>query len=260
MDAVIVGSAPAAIAQDLRSSSVESFWVGTSFFLSQAITIPLYGTTSEIFGRKWPILIALSIFHIGSILCATAQTITWLISARVVQGMRAGGMIQLVQVILSDILMMSKRGLYMAIAAFAWSLGTNIGIPIGGAIGERTSWRWIFYINIPVYVVCIMRLLYAMQLQHDMLLFVKKLGMLDWFFGALQYSVLHASLETIACIAYSTRAGLVAAWSSNAPSTLNTLPWWDGLSSQPEWGQTYVPPSPPFSSHPLPNRSLPAEE
>jgi MFS family permease len=180
MDAVIVGSALAAIAKDLQSSSVESFWVGTSFLLSQTVTIPLYGTTSEIFGRKWPILIAISIFLVGSILCATAKTITWLIGARVVQGIGAGGMIQLVQVILSDISTMSERGLYMAIAAFAWSLGTNIGIPIGGAIGERTTWRWIFYINIPVCVICIVGLLYALQLQQDTSSFVKKLGMLDW--------------------------------------------------------------------------------
>ncbi|KAJ5033962.1 hypothetical protein NUH16_005380 [Penicillium rubens] len=302
MDAVIVGSALAAIAQDLQSSSVESFWVGTSFLLSQTVTIPLYGTTSEIFGRKWPILIAISIFLVGSILCATAKTITWLIGARVVQGIGAGGMIQLVQVILSDISTMSERGLYMAIAAFAWSLGTNIGIPIGGAIGERTTWRWIFYINIPVCVICIVGLLYALQLQQDKSSFVKKLGMLDWvglgvftcastlflvgltsggvshpwgsaavlvplvlgavlfpvfiftqwrvskrpmmplrifndrsaivgfvtsflhglvfwcvtyymivfFLGALQHSVLHASLETMTCIAYSAPAGLVA--------------------------------------------------
>ncbi|KAJ5673617.1 hypothetical protein N7507_002744 [Penicillium longicatenatum] len=302
MDAVIVGSALEAIAKDLQSSSVESFWVGTSFLLSQTVMIPLYGTTSEIFGRKWPILIALSIFLFGSILCATAQTITWLIGARVVQGIGAGGMIQLVQVILSDISTMSERGLYMAIAAFAWSLGTNIGIPIGGAIGERTTWRWIFYINIPVCVICIVGLLYALQLQNDTSSFVKKLGMLDWmglgvftcastlflvgltsggvshpwnsaavlaplvlgailffvfiltqwrvskrptmplrifndrsaivgfvtsflhglvfwcvtyymivfFLGALQHSVLHASLETMTCIAYSAPAGLVA--------------------------------------------------
>ncbi|CAG7974459.1 unnamed protein product [Penicillium nalgiovense] len=288
MDAVIVDSALAAIAQDLQSSSVESFWVGTSFLLLQTVTIPLYCTTCEIFGRN--------------ILCATAQTITWLIGARLVQGIGAGGMIQLVQVTLSDISTMSERGLHMAITAFAWSLGTDIGIPIGGAIGERTTWRWIFYINIPVCVICIVGLLYLLQLHHDTSSFVKKLGMLDWvglgvftcastlflvgltsggvshpwdsaavlvplvlgavlfpdfiftqwrvskrpmmplrifnhrsaivgfvtsflhglvfwcvtyymvvfFLGALQHSVLHSSLETMTCIAYSAPAGLVA--------------------------------------------------
>lgn len=127
MDAVIVAACLQAIAEDLKSSSVESFWVGTSFLLAQTVAIPIYGTTSEIFGRKWPILIAVSIFTFGSILCATAKTVTWLIGARVVQGLGAGGMIQLVQVILSDISTMSERGLYMAFAALAWSLGTNIG-------------------------------------------------------------------------------------------------------------------------------------
>ena len=127
MDAVIVGACLEAIAKDLNSSSVESFWVGTSFLLAQTVMIPIYGTTSEIFGRKWPILTAVSIFTFGSILCATAKTITWMISARVVQGIGAGGMLQLVQVILSDISTMSERGLYIAFAALAWSLGTNIG-------------------------------------------------------------------------------------------------------------------------------------
>lgn len=127
MDAVIVAACLQAIAEDLKSTSVESFWVGTSFLLAQTVAIPIYGTTSEIFGRKWPILTAVSIFTFGSILCATAKTVTWLIGARVVQGLGAGGMIQLVQVILSDISTMSERGLYMAFAALAWSLGTNIG-------------------------------------------------------------------------------------------------------------------------------------
>ncbi|KAL1856623.1 hypothetical protein Plec18170_003593 [Paecilomyces lecythidis] len=180
MDAVIVAACLAAIAKDLQSTSVESFWMGTSFLLAQTITIPIYGTTSEIFGRKWPVLIATSIFTFGSILCGTAKNVAWLIGGRVVQGIGAGGMIQLVQVILSDISTMSERGLYMAIAAVAWSLGTNIGIPIGGAIGSRTTWRWIFYINIPIGVLCVVGLMYSLHLQQDTSSFMSKLGMLDW--------------------------------------------------------------------------------
>lgn len=127
MDAVIVGACLAAIASDLNSTSIESFWVGTSFLLAQTVTIPIYGATSEVFGRKWPIMTAITIFLIGSILCATAQSITWLIAARVVKGVGAGGMIQLVQVILTDISTLSERGLYIALAALAWAFGTNIG-------------------------------------------------------------------------------------------------------------------------------------
>ncbi|KAI0459643.1 major facilitator superfamily domain-containing protein [Xylaria acuta] len=128
-----MGACLEAITTDLNNSSVESFWVGASFLLSQTVTIPIYGTTSDIFGRKRPILITATIFTFASILCATAKTITWLIGATVVQGIGAGGMIQLVQVILSDITTMSERGSCLAFAALAWSLGTNIGydfIPI----------------------------------------------------------------------------------------------------------------------------------
>lgn len=127
LDAVIVGACLASIAQDIGGTSNESFWIGTSFLLAQTVTIPIYGTTSEVFGRKWPILIAISIFTLGSILCATAQSVSWLIGARVVQGVGAGGALQLVQVILSDITTMEERGLFMALAAIAWALGTNIG-------------------------------------------------------------------------------------------------------------------------------------
>ncbi|KAM7200602.1 MFS general substrate transporter [Rhypophila sp. PSN 637] len=180
MDAVIVAACLQAIAADLHSTSVESFWVGTSFLLSQTVAIPIYGTTSDIFGRKAPILAAVSIFILGSILCATAQSITWLIGGRVVQGIGAGGMIQLVQVILSDISTMSERGLYMAFAALAWSLGVNIGIPIGGAIGAYTSWRWVFWINLPVCVPSLVGLYLCLHLQQDKSSFMKKLAMVDW--------------------------------------------------------------------------------
>ncbi|KAH7303205.1 major facilitator superfamily domain-containing protein [Stachybotrys elegans] len=180
MDAVIVGACLAAIAADLESTSIEAFWVGTSFLLAQTVMIPIYGTVSEIFGRKWPILIAVSIFTFASILCATAENIAWLIAARVVQGIGAGGMIQLVQVILSDISTMSERGLYVALAALAWAFGTNIGIPIGGAIAERTTWRWVFWINIPICTIAIFGLAICLQLQQDTSSFIKKLRRIDW--------------------------------------------------------------------------------
>ncbi|KAH8431997.1 uncharacterized protein LDX57_009644 [Aspergillus melleus] len=74
---------------------------------------------------------------------------------------------------------MSERGLYMEVAALAWSLGTKIGIPLGGVIGSRTTWRWTFYINIPTCVLCIAGLVYSLQLHQDTSSFMNKLGMLD---------------------------------------------------------------------------------
>ncbi|PYH90959.1 MFS general substrate transporter [Aspergillus ellipticus CBS 707.79] len=181
MDAVIVGSSLCAIAENLHTTSIEAFWVGTAFLLAQTITIPFYGAISEIFGRKPPILAALSIFTLGSILCATAQNSAWLVGARSVQGVGAGGMLQLVQLIISDITTMSERGMYMAFMSLAWALGTNIGIPMGGAIISLTTWRWIFWINIPVCVFCIIGLLYSLHLHQAIdVSFITKLETLDW--------------------------------------------------------------------------------
>ncbi|PWY67924.1 MFS general substrate transporter [Aspergillus heteromorphus CBS 117.55] len=181
MDAVIVGSSLAAIAEDLETTSVEAFWVGTAFLLAQTVTIPFYGATSEIFGRKPAILAALSVFTFGSIMCATARNGTWLIGARVVQGVGAGGMLQLVQLIMSDITTMSERGLYMGFMALSWAFGTNIAIPMGGAISSRTTWRWIFWINVPTCVLCIIGLVSFLHLHRAVSAsFMVKLATMDW--------------------------------------------------------------------------------
>jgi MFS family permease len=128
MDAVIVAACLAAIAESLKSTSIQSFWIGTSFLLAQTITIPIYGTTSEIFGRKWVIITGITLFLLGSILCGSAKTVNWLIGARVVQGVGSGGIVQLVQVILSDITTMEERAKYIAMSMAAWAVGTNIGV------------------------------------------------------------------------------------------------------------------------------------
>jgi MFS family permease len=130
MDAVIVGACLSAISSSLECTSVQAFWIGTSFLLAQTVTIPIYGTTSEIFGRKWAIITGITLFFIGSVLCATAQSIEWLISARVVQGIGAGGITQLVQVILSDITTMEERALYISMSMASWAFGTNIGVSL----------------------------------------------------------------------------------------------------------------------------------
>lgn len=88
IDAVIVAACLAAIAEDLGGDSLKTFWVGTSFLLAQTVTVPIYGTLSDIFGRKWLILTAIGTFLLGSILCATAKSMEWLIGARVVSSCR----------------------------------------------------------------------------------------------------------------------------------------------------------------------------
>jgi MFS family permease len=128
IDSVIVAVCLSSISKDLNTTSVASFWVGTSFLLAQTITIPIYGTLSEIFGRKWAVLTAMAIFLLASILCATGTSVTWLVAARSLQGMGAGGTLSMVQIITSDITTMRERAKYQALSAFAWAVGVTAAV------------------------------------------------------------------------------------------------------------------------------------
>ena len=136
MDSVIVAATLPAITVSLRATSLEAFWVGTSYLLAQTVVIPLYGSVSDIFGRKWVMVFAIAMFLFGSILCGAAQNIHWLIAARVLQGLGGGGCLTLATVIISDMTILRERPKFLALGAFAWALGTNIGVPVGGAIGQ----------------------------------------------------------------------------------------------------------------------------
>ncbi|QYS95244.1 MFS domain-containing protein [Trichoderma simmonsii] len=180
MDSVIVAATLAAITSSLKGNSLEAFWVGTSYLLAQTVAVPIYGSISDIFGRKWVMVFAIAIFLLGSILCGCAQTMNWLVAARVVQGLGGGGCLTLTTVILSDITTLRERPKYLSMGAFAWALGTNIGVPVGGAIGQYTSWRWVFWINIPICVPSIAGIVYALHLVRDKSSFKSKAARVDY--------------------------------------------------------------------------------
>jgi MFS family permease len=144
LDAVIIAAALPAITKDLGGSSNQAFWSGTAFLLASTITQPLYGTFSEIFGRRNLLIISLFWFLLGSILCSTSTYMGMLIGSRVIQGIGGGGMIALVEVTVTDMTALSERGAFAGIVALAWALGTVVGPIMGGAIAERTTWRWYF--------------------------------------------------------------------------------------------------------------------
>ncbi|TVY81133.1 Efflux pump FUS6, partial [Lachnellula suecica] len=181
MDSVIVASTLPAITVALKGTSLKAFWVGTSYLLAQTVTVPIYGTISDIFGRKWVMIFAAGLFLFGSILCATAKKMNWLVAARAVQGLGGGGCLTLAPVIISDITTLRERPKFLAMGEFAWALGTNIGVPIGGAIGEFATWPWVFWINIPICVIGIAGLIYALHLHQEISSLRSKLARIDYF-------------------------------------------------------------------------------
>ena len=134
MDSVIVAFALPEITAELGGTGSQAFWCGTGFLLAQTTMMPLYGSMSEIFGRKWVVLTALAIFFFGSILCASAQSMQWLIAARVVQGLGGGGLEVRVIIVMTDLFSLNERGKYGGMVAGSWSLGIMMGVIVGGSI------------------------------------------------------------------------------------------------------------------------------
>ncbi|KAF9185404.1 hypothetical protein BGZ51_001062 [Haplosporangium sp. Z 767] len=128
-------------------------WIGTSYLLTNTAMQPLYGKLSDIFGRKNTILSAIFFFLVGSLICGAASTITVLVIGRAIAGLGAGGMISLTMIIISDVVTLRERGKYQGIIGSMFGISAVVGPLLGGVLAEKSSWRWAFYINLPIGVV-----------------------------------------------------------------------------------------------------------
>src|SRR5258705_13200574 len=150
LDTSIANVALPHIAGDLGASSDESTWVLTSYLVSNAIILPVSGWFVGIFGRKRFFMICIVIFTLSSLLCGVAWSLGFLLVARIVQGAGGGGLQPMAQAILADTFPPEKRGLAFALYGITAIMAPTIGPTLGGWITFNYSWRWIFFINIPV--------------------------------------------------------------------------------------------------------------
>ncbi|KAJ3327965.1 hypothetical protein HDU76_010826, partial [Blyttiomyces sp. JEL0837] len=131
-------------------------WIGTAYFLSSTAFIPSYGQLADIFGRKPIFLLSILIFEIGSAWCGAATSMNMLIAGRAVAGMGGGGIFSLVIIIISDLVAIRDRGKYQASVA---------GPIVGGTFVDKLSWRWVFYINLPLGLITIVTVFFILRLK-----------------------------------------------------------------------------------------------
>src|SRR5580698_9423937 len=164
LDTSIANVALPHLAGDLGASNDESTWVLTSYLVSNAIVLPISGWLANLFGRKRFFLLCILVFTVSSLLCGIAPSLPLLILFRVIQGVGGGGLQPMAQAILADTFPPQKRGLAFALYGITAIMAPTIGPTLGGWLTDNYSWRWIFYINLPVGILAV---LLVMKLVED---------------------------------------------------------------------------------------------
>ncbi|WP_410663639.1 MDR family MFS transporter [Amycolatopsis sp. lyj-84] len=152
LDQTIVGTALPTIVGDLGGAGHLS-WVITSYLLAETIMTVVVGKLGDLFGRKLMFQLSVIVFTVGSFFCGFADDMIWLIVARAVQGLGAGGLMVTATALVADVVPLRERGKYQGVLGSVFGVVTVLGPMLGGLFVDHLSWRWAFYVNVPIAVV-----------------------------------------------------------------------------------------------------------
>lgn len=169
-DATVVSTSLPTIANELHASHNQYTWVGVAYMLTQTAFQPLYGKISDLVGRKNVLYTSMAVFALGSLLCGAAKDITWLIAARALAGVGGGGIVNSVWVITAEIVEVQHRAKWSQALSITWSCSAIGGPILGGVFSQGgsgfLSWRWGFYINLPISLTALLVLLFSLRNVH----------------------------------------------------------------------------------------------
>ena len=130
-------------------------WVFSIYLLSSTTMVPIFGRLADLFGRKNVFLVGTCIFLVGTTLCGLAPNMEFLILCRAIQGIGAGAILPLANTVIGDLFPMEKRAKMLGLIASVWGVAGIIGPLVGGFLVDQLSWRWIFWINLPLGIISI---------------------------------------------------------------------------------------------------------
>ncbi|KAG0647639.1 MFS efflux transporter aclA [Hyphodiscus hymeniophilus] len=184
-------------------------WIVNVFFLASMVFQPLTGQIANIFGRRWPMIFSVCMLIIGSGISGGATNVATLISGRAIQGVGGGGINVLIELIICDLVPLRERSKFLAIIMATFTVGTSLGPFIGGEIVQKSSWRWVFYLNLPIGGAALLLLFAFLQVRYTKETTIsQKLKRIDWVGNLILIPSLVAILIAL------TDAGTTAPWSS----------------------------------------------
>src|SRR5258708_5449822 len=161
LDQTIVATALPHVIADLHGFN-QYTWVSTAYLLTSTVTVPIYGKLSDLFGRKPIFLFGIVLFLVGSALSGTSQSMTQLIAFRAFQGLGTGALTPIAIAVVGDLFTPRERGKWQGVTGAVFGLSAIIGPTLGGWITQYSSWRWIFYVNLPVGLLALLVLIFLM--------------------------------------------------------------------------------------------------
>ena len=202
MDQTIMGTALPTIVGDLGGAA-HMAWILTAYILSLTVAMPVYGKLGDLVGRKNLFLVAIGLFLIGSALCGTATSMMQLIIYRTIQGLGGGGLMISSQAITGDLIPPRVRGTYMAPMGAMFGIASILGPIVGGRLTDSVSWRWTFWINLPLGILAFIAVAIVLRLPTRPL--TEKI---DW------WGLILMNAGAVAIVLMATWGGNEYAWSS----------------------------------------------
>jgi MFS family permease len=178
LDGSIIAIALPEIATAL-SAGTNYIGIANCFLVAQTVVQPAFAQFCDVFGRRWPMIIAVTVFALGSGVAGGAKSTDTMIIGRTVQGIGSGGIMLMVELIVCDLVPLKERGVYLGIVLSVAALGVIAGPIVGGAIAEK-DWRWCFFINLPMCAVVLPILVAFLRVRQHKVTWSQIITLIDW--------------------------------------------------------------------------------